>query len=187
MFRSISERMCVWLFIKPFIMVWSISISINVQVIKSMLVVLDYTTKPGLRCVSDGEYICSYLTSSCVLSSGLWTFSGPRSTTPYPREQRSPAPHSRSPASASHTTGRTCARPRTTSAVLLTTTPCWCTVSNSSDTWTIIYKTIFTSAWKVSRSICYFHFHPQLTGLNNWVCHRSFAVFLCFDYVFCEI
>ena len=63
--------------------------------------------------------------------SGPGTFSGPRLTTPYPRGQRFLAPPYRFPVSASHTTGRTCARPRTTTDALLIITPYWCMVSIS--------------------------------------------------------
>lgn len=72
----------------------------------------------------------SRLFLSVSFPTGPGTFSGPRLTTPYPRGQRFPAPPFRFPASASHTTGRTCARLRTTMAVLLTITLCWCTVSD---------------------------------------------------------
>jgi len=64
-----------------------------------------------------------------VSSSGPGTFSGPRLMNPYPRGPRFLAPPFRFPASANHTTGRTCARPRTTMDALPTITPSWCTVS----------------------------------------------------------
>lgn len=60
---------------------------------------------------------------------GPGTFSGPRLTTPYLRGRRSLAPTFRSLVSANRTTGRTCARPRTTTGVPPITTPCWCMVS----------------------------------------------------------
>ncbi len=58
-------------------------------------------------------------TSPPLLPSGPGTFSGPKLTTPYLRGQRFLAPPFRFPVSANHTTGRTCARPRTTTDVLL--------------------------------------------------------------------
>lgn len=70
------------------------------------------------------------LLSRSAFPSGPGTFSGPRLTTPYPRGQRFLAPPYRFPVSASRTTGRTCARPRTTTDALLIITPYWCTVSN---------------------------------------------------------
>lgn len=78
----------------------------------------------------DGKSEATVETTFTSFPPGPGTSSGPRLMTPYLSEQRFLAPPSRFPVSASHTTARTCARPRTTSDEPLITTPSWSTVSN---------------------------------------------------------
>lgn len=99
--------------------------------------------------IRNGTYQIS-LAPRCLTTSllpGPGTSSGPRSTTPYPRGQRFPAPPSRFPVSAKHTTEPTCARRRTITDVLQIITPCWCTVSRKASivhsTWRHVGSFVF--------------------------------------------
>lgn len=140
---------------------------------------------------------------SVSFPSGPGTFSGPRLTTPYPRGRRYPAPPFRFPVSANRTTGRTCARPRTTTDALLIITPCWCMVSNRGDKFVMRCKFLeFPQVLeKFAPSILFlycFHFqsmYPRqsLTVLNysvfngSFVCYISCSCVLIFFFSFWEI